>query len=58
LQSCDTIYSTNRTTDVNSKHVHFVLYSWIPSRTERGRSVTVYEYQVQIRATYICQISV
>jgi len=52
------IYSTNRTTDVNSKHVHFVLYSWIPSSTGPGRPVTVYEYQGQIRATYICQISV
>jgi len=39
-------------------HVHFVLYSWIPTRTESGRPVTVYDYQVQIRATCICQISV
>jgi len=42
----------------NSKHVHFVLYSWIPSSTEPGWPVTADEYQGQIRATYICQISV
>jgi hypothetical protein len=51
------IYPTNRT-DVNSKPVHFEYFCWIPSRYEPGRPVTVYEYQVQITATYISQISV
>jgi len=55
------IYSTNRTTDVNSKHVHFVLYSWIPTRNEPGSPVAVYEYigrrlEQHTFARYLCKL--